>query len=135
MFIEVAKTNDVAPGGMKGFTVKGREIVLCNESGQFYALSRRCGHMKARLDKGTLVGYILTCPWHYSQFDIHNGRVLSGPVSCAPAGRNNSAAGASAFFRRMSWKFMAHIRTSNIKTFKVMVEGGSVKVDLSSPAI
>ncbi|MFQ5354244.1 MAG: Rieske (2Fe-2S) protein, partial [Thermodesulfobacteriota bacterium] len=84
MFVEVAKKGDIAPGGMLGFRVRGVEIVLCNDGGRYYAISRRCGHMRARLDKGTLVGYILTCPWHYSQFDIQSGAALSGPVPPGP---------------------------------------------------
>ncbi|MFQ5479885.1 MAG: Rieske (2Fe-2S) protein [Thermodesulfobacteriota bacterium] len=130
MFVEVAKKGDIAPGGMKGYTVKGSSIVLCNEGGKFYAVSGRCGHMRARLEKGTLVGYILTCPWHYSQFDIHDGRALSGPVPCGPGVGANSASCPSDFFRRMGQRFIGHIRTSDLKTFKVMLEGESIKVDL-----
>jgi len=120
---------------MKGVTVEGTDIVLCNEGGQFYALSKRCGHMRARLEKGTLVGYILTCPWHYSQFDIHDGRALSGPILCrTEEGGKSGAQCPSAFIRRMgrqvSRKVTTHIKTGNLKTFKVRVDGDSVKVEV-----
>ncbi len=131
MFVEVTKTCEIAPGGMKGFTVEGTEIVICNEGGQFYALSKRCGHMRGRLDKGTLVGYILTCPWHYSQFDIHDGRALSGPVLCRAEGDRS---GPKCLLRRMgrqvSRKVTTHIKTGNLKTFKVKVDGDTVKVEI-----
>jgi len=133
MFVEVAKKGDIAPGGMKGFVVKRTELTLCNEGGRYYAVSRRCGHMKARLEKGTLVGYILTCPWHYSQFDIHDGRALSGPVRNYARGES-SPGGASGLFHRMgelmNRKLVAHIKTCDIKTFKVRVKGDSIEVDL-----
>jgi len=149
MFVEVAKKGDIAPGGMMGYEVEGKSITLCNEGGQYYALSRRCGHMSALLDKGTLVGYILTCPMHYSQFDIKTGRVLSGPVLHDVARGYMLGEGLSALFKRMGGltaniktcnmnkiffrrleKVMAHVKTSDLKTFEVRVEGESILVDL-----
>jgi len=134
MFVEVAKKGDIAPGGMKGFIVHRTALTLCNEGGRYYAVSRRCGHMKARLEKGTLVGYILTCPWHYSRFDIHDGRALSGPAPSYYARGENSPWGPSGLFHRvggfMNRKLAAHIKTCDIKTLKVRVKGDSIEVDL-----
>jgi len=149
MFVEVAKKGDIVPGGMKGFIVRGAEIVLCNDGGKYYALSKRCGHMNAPLDRGTLVGYILTCPMHYSQFDIRSGRVLSGPMLHAYTRRYKLPEGLSAFFKHMGGfmtgtatsniktfffrrmgGLMAHIKTCNLQTFKVRVDGESIKVEL-----
>ncbi len=149
MFVEVAKKGDIAPGGMKGYTVEGTEIVLCNDAGKYYAVSRRCGHMNAPLDKGTLVGYILTCPMHYSQFDVKSGRVLCGPMLHDYTRRYKLPEGLSALFKHMGGLMtgitkckidtfffkrmgglMAHIKTCNLKTFKVRVEGESILVDL-----
>jgi len=149
MFVEVAKKGDIAPGGMKGFTLEGTPIVLCNDGGEYYALSNRCGHMNAPLEKGTLVGYILTCPMHYSQFDIKSGRVLSGPMLHAYTKRYKLPEGLSAFFRHMGGVMaataalniqtfffsrmgglMAHIKTCDLKTFTVRVEGESIEVEL-----
>ncbi len=134
MFVEVAKKGDIAPGGMKGFIVKRTEVTLCNEGGRYYAVSRRCGHMKARLEKGTLVGYILTCPWHYSRFDIHDGSVLSGPLRNYAREENRTKAEPSCLVHRMGRlmdrTLAAHIKTCNIKTFKVRVKGDSIEVDI-----
>jgi len=32
------------------------------------------------LAEGTLEGEFLTCPWHYSQFNVISGEVLHGPA-------------------------------------------------------
>ena len=60
-FRPALKIDEIASGGMKTIEVEGHEIVICNCDGQFYALARRCGHMNAPLELGTLDGTILTC--------------------------------------------------------------------------
>ena len=62
MLIEVGKTDEIAPGGMKCVKAGEREIVVCNCAGQYYAVDRRCGHMNAPLEMGALDGTIVTCP-------------------------------------------------------------------------
>jgi nitrite reductase/ring-hydroxylating ferredoxin subunit len=80
MFVKAAMAADIFPGGMKATAVGEKQIVICNFDNKFYALERRCGHLSASLDMGTLDGNILTCPLHYAQFDITTGEALSGPV-------------------------------------------------------
>ena len=36
--------------------------------------------LESPLAEGTLNGEVLTCPWHYSQFNVTNGMVLRGPA-------------------------------------------------------
>jgi len=57
-FVQAIRTDDVAPGGMKAMASNGREIVVCNTGGTFHAIARRCGHMNAPLERGTLDGAI-----------------------------------------------------------------------------
>ncbi len=52
MWQELAKLDDLAPGGMKHVIVGEREICLCEYDGTVYAVSRRCGHQNAPLDQG-----------------------------------------------------------------------------------
>ena len=80
MLVKAADEKDVLPGGMKAVTLGGVELALCNCGGKFYAVSRACGHAHARLERGALTGWVLTCPLHYAQFDIRTGEALSGPV-------------------------------------------------------
>lgn len=84
MLIEAADVKDIAPGGIKGVSAGGKFIVICNYEGAFYALGGKCSHAGASLDKGSLDGYILTCPAHFAQFDITTGESLSGPVPPDP---------------------------------------------------
>ena len=122
--VRAVRTADVAPGGMKAIDVNGRDIVVCNAGGTFYAMARRCGHMNAPLERGTLVGTIVTCPMHCAQFDVSTGEALSGPVPVfvtdeVPPRR-------IAAFLRNAAALMPHIRTESIATFRVNVEDGWV---------
>ncbi len=56
MWTEVAKVGDIAAGGLKFVKLGGAQATLANCDGTFYAVGRRCGHMNAPLDQGSLAG-------------------------------------------------------------------------------
>lgn len=128
MFVEVAKIDEIAPGGMKAVEANGKEVILCNYDRKIYAVSRRCGHTNAPLEMGTLEGYILTCPMHYSQFDITTGEALSGPVPRSmgdeplPEHLKNSL--------QYTGMLLSRIKVYDIETYPVKVEGNSIMVDM-----
>jgi nitrite reductase/ring-hydroxylating ferredoxin subunit len=128
MFREVAKVGDILPGGMKSFEVDGKEIVLCNDSGSFYAFDRRCGHMNAPLEMGTANGYIVTCPLHGVQFDAHTGEALSGPV---PHFTGESPA-SKVIDNFSNWiaSIMEHVRTCDIRTYSLKIENGKISINV-----
>ncbi|OGS12410.1 MAG: hypothetical protein A2234_02945 [Elusimicrobia bacterium RIFOXYA2_FULL_58_8] len=116
MFIKAARETEIAPGGMKAVTINGQDIVLCNCAGSFYAVARACGHAQARLERGALTGWILTCPLHYAQFDIRSGLALSGPAPAAPASAHTDPAA-------------PELHTGSLKTWPVKNEAGFVFID------
>jgi nitrite reductase/ring-hydroxylating ferredoxin subunit len=128
MLVEVAKLSEIAPGGLKAIEVKGEEIVLCNDQGKVYAIGRRCGHMSAPLDLGSLEGYIITCPMHHAQFDITTGEALSGPVP-ASLGNETIPDGVGKFLQHIGM-LMTYIKTCNLKTYPVKIEKDLIKIEL-----
>ncbi|CAN5549655.1 hypothetical protein BH18THE2_BH18THE2_23930 [soil metagenome] len=44
-YVEVAKTSEITSGKMKHVEVEGKEIVVSNVGGKYYAMDDRCGHM------------------------------------------------------------------------------------------
>jgi nitrite reductase/ring-hydroxylating ferredoxin subunit len=80
MFREIAGADEILSGGMKAYQVDGKEIVLCNDGGRFYALDRRCVHMNSTPEMGTANGFVITCPLHSVQFDATTGKALNPPV-------------------------------------------------------
>ena len=78
-FTRVATVSQLPPGGMQAYSPGGRDILLVNYNGGYYALNRRCTHRGGDLAKGTLKGKVVTCPRHGSRFDVTTGKCLSGP--------------------------------------------------------
>jgi len=127
-FIRAIRTAEVAPGGMKAVELNGRELVICNCGGTFYAIGRRCGHMNAPLEMGTLDGSILTCAMHCAQFDVTTGEALAGPVP--PYLGNESPPPRTAALLQNVGTLMQHIRTEPIRTYEAKVESEWVLVAL-----
>ncbi len=128
MFRDVAGVDEILPGGMKAYEVDGKEIVLCNDNGRFYAFGRRCGHMSAPLDMGTANGHIVTCHLHAVQFDATTGKALCGPVPLYGGGLPEQKTREN--IGRWIEALMEHVRTHDIRTYPVKVEGGRVRVDI-----
>lgn len=81
----VCATAEVPAGGKKYFNIKGKEIVIVNVDGKFYAIHNWCTHEQGDLSAGTLKGNVLKCPEHGAEFDVTNGKVLLGPDDGDPA--------------------------------------------------
>jgi len=42
---KVCKTSDVTKATMKGFTIRGKQILMANVDGKFFAMDAICPHM------------------------------------------------------------------------------------------
>ncbi len=80
MLTKLCDKSLLSTGELKNFKVKGHEILATKIEGKVYCLDGRCTHAGAPLAEGTLNGEILTCPWHYSQFNITSGEIVRGPA-------------------------------------------------------
>lgn len=78
-FIKAAMTIDIPAGGMKGVHINGKNFLISNIDGKFYAINGTCTHMGGDLSKGKLEGSVVTCPRHGSKFDVKTGKNLTGP--------------------------------------------------------
>lgn len=93
----VARADEISVGDRKTVTVKGREIVIFNVKGEFYAMLNKCPHLGASLAHGVCVGLVrsseagqysytregefVRCPWHGWEFDIKTGQSYCDPKS------------------------------------------------------
>jgi 3-phenylpropionate/trans-cinnamate dioxygenase ferredoxin subunit len=91
----VMRAADLPDGDRRIVTVRGREIVVFNLGGEFFALINRCPHEGAPLGLGLRVGLsesdrpgcythsrpgeLLRCPWHGWEFDIRTGQSWCEP--------------------------------------------------------
>ncbi|MGH6735307.1 MAG: Rieske (2Fe-2S) protein [Methyloceanibacter sp.] len=87
-FVKAARTDEVPPGQCKLAIVKGKEIVVFNIGGEFFALDNLCTHEEGPLCEGEVEGFEVTCPWHGAKFDIRTGEVLQDPAYDAVARYN-----------------------------------------------
>lgn len=66
---------DVPQGAVTG---AGDYAVVNN--GEYFAVSRRCRHLRADLAEGSIdADGCLVCPWHQSKYDVTTGQMTRGP--------------------------------------------------------
>lgn len=126
MLVEVARTSEIASGGMKFVKAGDLELCICNCSGQYYAVSRRCGHMNSALEMGALDGTILTCAMHHVQFDVTTGEALNSPV---PEFIEEQLQPMWAKKMQYIAMLMQHINVCDVRIFPVKVEGTVISVE------
>ncbi len=78
-YVKAEERQEVPNGAMKAIKLRGKEVLVVNVDGAYYAIDGRCPHAKGDLSEGTLEGSILTCPRHGSRFDVTTGKAISGP--------------------------------------------------------
>ena len=78
----------------------GKELAIYGVDGEVFATDNICTHGHARLCDGFLEGHEIECPLHQGRFDIRNGRAMYEPL------------------------------TSDIRTYPVRIEAGSVFVNI-----
>jgi nitrite reductase/ring-hydroxylating ferredoxin subunit len=70
--------SDIPDGQMKALVLDGEEIVVANVGGRCFAFGGVCPHDGGPLAEGELDGSSVRCPWHFTEFDLETGAVLSG---------------------------------------------------------
>ncbi|MFQ5782090.1 MAG: Rieske (2Fe-2S) protein [Nitrosopumilus sp.] len=78
--ILAGKTADLPPGKMIKVSIEGRDILVANIDGNFYATDDSCTHSGASLSEGKLEDSTVTCGWHATQFDCKTGNSIKFPA-------------------------------------------------------
>ncbi len=135
-FLKVATISEIPSGKMKHIEVNGKEILIANVKGKFYAVSDRCGHENARLSTGPLADTIVICPFHYARFDVTTGKLVSGPV-LEGSGAANILAKCSEEAQKVMTQMLKHlaenqslIKTYDLPVYEVKVDGTDLLVEL-----
>ena len=74
--ILAGKTSDIPPGKMLKVSSNGKEILVANMDGKYFAMDDTCTHKGASLSEGTLEGSTVTCPRHGSTWDCKTGKLM-----------------------------------------------------------
>jgi len=78
--VVVAQTDELEPDQMKLLHLDGRRIVLARTETGYVAFDDHCTHKGGSLAGGVMIGGVVQCPWHGSQFDCRSGAVKAGPA-------------------------------------------------------
>ena len=107
-FLRAADAAEIPTGKMKAVKLGGKDILLANVAGNFYAIDNKCPHAHAPLSHGKLEDCAVKCPLHGATFDVTTGKNLTD---------------AKIIFFKMKAK--------DAHAYKVKVEDANVLVDLS----
>ena len=126
-FVEVGKVNEIPDGKMKHFEVDGKEVLIANVAGKFFAISDRCGHMNALLSMGNLTGTTVTCPFHGSKFDVVTGKKLTEPILTPPQVMEPLPQNWQKIFENVG-QLMSHIKTYDQTIYETRIDGDRIKI-------
>ena len=76
----VGKVSEIPPGEMKKVSADGKDILVVNNNGDFFAIDDTCTHAGASLSEGQLQDSTVTCGWHGAQFDCKSGKLAKFPA-------------------------------------------------------
>jgi nitrite reductase/ring-hydroxylating ferredoxin subunit len=125
--IVVGSVDEIPQGKMKHVEVKGKEIVISNIGGKFYASDDRCGHMNAHLSMGNISKEgIVTCPFHGASFDVTTGRKTRDP-NLTPQEMEPLPEKWQKFMEYVG-QLMSHIKTYDQQTYETRVDGDLIKI-------
>jgi nitrite reductase (NADH) small subunit len=95
----VAPASELRPGTRRTVVVEGREIVVMNVGGSFYAVRNRCAHQGGPIGEGPVTRTVfaraerhwepepgpdhsvLRCPWHGMEYELASGNAIGNPRS------------------------------------------------------
>jgi len=75
-FKEVLDVSALPEGQMTKVTVDGKDLLLANVDGAYYAISNKCTHLGGSLANGELESGVVTCPRHGARFDVKTGSAI-----------------------------------------------------------
>ena len=76
----MGKVGDFIPGKMQKITIDGKDVLVVNIDGTYYAINDTCTHSGASLSEGGLDGTVVTCGWHGAKFDCKTGKLSAFPA-------------------------------------------------------
>jgi nitrite reductase/ring-hydroxylating ferredoxin subunit len=78
--IDAGASDEMKLNQMKLLRLNGRRVVLGRSEKGYVAFDDHCSHRGGSLAGGSMICGTVQCPWHGSQFDVHNGSVKAGPA-------------------------------------------------------
>jgi len=104
---KVAGISEIPLGKMKMVKAGGKDILIVNLDGKYFAMEDKCTHAGGDLSRGSLSGNVVICPRHGAKFDITTGKLVAGP------------------------KFDPSRKIENEHPFEIRIEGNDIQIKVS----
>ena len=101
---KVLKEGTMKDGDLFKATIEGKEVLIINDAGKYFATSCYCTHEDYDLSEGFMDDHQLICPNHFATFNPKDGQVISPPEGSGDI--------------------------SALKSYKTKVENGEVLIEL-----
>lgn len=74
-----AKLTDIPEAGIKALVLDGEKVLLSRRGSIVTCFQNACAHLGLALDDGEVKNGVITCPYHYFQYDLASGECLTAP--------------------------------------------------------
>jgi nitrite reductase/ring-hydroxylating ferredoxin subunit len=99
-------------------TVTGIDGYAVGNNGEYFAVGRKCRHLRADLAHGSIDDDgCLVCPWHHAKYDVRTGEMVRGPQ------------GIFAKVPGLEWGFRMFTRVLPLKVGRVTRSGDNLTID------
>lgn len=99
-------------------TVTGVGEYAVGNNGEYFAVGRRCRHLRADLAGGKIdADGCLVCPWHASKYDVKTGLMVRGPQ------------GIYAKIPGLGWAYKTLTKVIPLKRGTVELRGPDLEID------
>ncbi len=78
--IIACKSSELELGRMKKVAIDGRDILVVNVNGNYFACDDTCTHAGASLSEGNVKNSTVICGWHGAEFSCETGKMEKFPV-------------------------------------------------------
>lgn len=78
--VMAGRVADMTEGSLSKVTVDGRDVLVANIGGRYYATDDTCTHSGASLSEGKLDGENIVCGWHGAAFECKTGKLAAFPA-------------------------------------------------------
>lgn len=79
-YVAIAKLADIKEDKPHCVDVQGKSFAVFKVGEEYFATAGICTHAGGPICQGEIVDGVVTCPWHGSQFDVKDGKVVRGPA-------------------------------------------------------
>ena len=111
-------SSSVAAASVPEGTVTGVDEYAVGNNGGYFAVGRKCRHLRADLAGGSIgEDGCLVCPWHGAKYDVVTGHMVGGPQ------------GIFAKIPGLGASFMALTRVFPLKRGRIEKRGTSLSID------